>query len=224
MRYLVLLATLLGLCPGCFLVFDGNNSADDVCLQGAPEPASLPAPQLDPDTLTCQSFGGGCDLGCGPCPAIDLAPIPTWGFCNGVCEALNEAACTQEPGCRVIKDAACAITGGCLTDFIGCFPTDQSTDPSIDCFAARDGFTCSRNAACTAYHRATPPNAAAIAQIARPFALCAPEGQAPGTCYGAVVCARPPPACPAGTRAGVANSCYTGACIPLDVCEPQPQP
>lgn len=217
MRYVVLLSMILALAPGCALVFDDGGSGDDVCLAGAPEPASLPAPQRDPETLTCQSFGGGgCVPECGPCPAVavDLAPIPTWGFCNGACEALSESACAAEAGCRVVKDAACAVSGACPA-FLGCFPTDQLADPSIDCFAARDGFTCSRNAACTAYHRATQ---LAIAEVERPFAMCAPEGRSPGSCSGQVVCTRVAPTCPTGTTPGIASGCYTGACIPLDLC------
>src|SRR5689334_15243747 len=111
MRYVVLLSMILALGPGCAIVFDGDGSGDDVCL-AAPEPAALPAPLRNPDTLTCDSFGGGgCVPECGPCPAVavDLAPIPTWGVCNGACDALSEAACAAEPGCRVVKDAACAV-------------------------------------------------------------------------------------------------------------------
>lgn len=222
MRYLILLAMILGLAPGCMLVFDDGGSGDDVCLAGAPEAASLPAPQRNPDTLSCESFGGGCDLGCGPCPAAAFAPIPSWGFCNGACEMLTEAACAKDAGCRVVKDAACAVSGGCLTDYLGCFPTDQMTDPAIDCFAARDGFACSRSAACTAYHRAGPIALDPVAD--RPFAMCGPEGQAPGTCFGQVVCRALAPQCPSGTLPGVASGCYTGACIPIDVCEPHAQP
>jgi hypothetical protein len=218
MRYLVSVSTtaslILLLASGCSLVFD--DGGDDVCLAGA-EPASLPAPQRNPDTLTCESFGGGgCLPECGPCPALDLAPLPSWGFCGSTCEALSEADCTRTDGCRVVKDAACSVSGGCATAYLGCFPTDQSTDPTLDCFTARDGFNCSRNAACTAYHR----NAAS--GLERTFAMCAPEGQAPGTCYGVVVCTRPAPACPTGTMPGIAGGCYSGACIPLDVCEPKP--
>ena len=220
MRYLASLTMFLVLTSGCALVFDdGDDGGDDVCLAGA-EPASLPAPQRDPDTLTCQSFGGGCVPECGPCPAIALAPVPSWGFCGSTCESLSEIDCAANTGCRVIKDAACAVAGTCATDFVGCFPTDQFTDPAVDCFAARDGFSCSRSAACTAYHRAPQ---ALEPQAVRTFAMCAPEGQTPGTCYGRVVCLRPPPACPAQTVPGVANGCYTGTCIPLDVCEPSPK-
>jgi hypothetical protein len=220
MRYLASLAMFLVLTSGCVLVFDDDDGGDDVCLAGA-EPASLPAPQRNPDTLSCQSFGGGCAPGCGPCPAVALVAQPSWGFCGSTCDSLSETDCATNTGCRVVKDAACAVSGTCATDFVGCFPTDQLTDPAIDCFAARDGFSCSQSAACTAYHRA--PGTALEPEVERTFAMCAPEGQTVGTCYGRVVCLRAPPACPAQTVPGVADGCYTGGCIPLDVCEPSPK-
>ena len=226
MRYLVSLAMLLALASGCTLVFVDDGGDDDICVFA--EPASAPAPQRNPDTLTCESFGGGCIPECGPCPAAEAEPalrqpIPSWGFCGSTCESLPEAACATDPGCRVVKDAACAVSGDCTTDFLGCFPTDQFTDPEVDCFAARDGFACSQSAACTAYHRGSlslqgPPDPG------RAFALCAPEGKSPGACSGQVICRAAAPACPSSTTPGIENGCYTGACIPLDVCGPVPQP
>ena len=225
MRYLASLAMVLVLASGCTLVFDDGGGDDDICLLAAAEPASLPAPQRNPDTLTCESFGGGgCIPECGPCPLADqpapTQPIPSWGFCGSPCESLSETACAADPTCRVVKDAACAVSADCTTDFLGCFPTDQSTDLAADCFAARDGFSCSQSAACTAYHRGMqsglePP-------ITHTFAMCAPEGKSPGTCFGQVTCRAAAPACPAETTPGIEGGCYTGACIPLDVCGPRP--
>lgn len=230
MRLLAPLATILMLASGCMLVFDdsgsspGDDGGDDDCVFPQPEPSPPALLLLNPDTLICEAWGGGfpCDPRCGPCPAVALStPPPSWGFCHGQCEGLPEPACAESPGCRVVKDAWCAVYGYCLNDYVGCFPTDQATDPSIDCFAARDGQTCSRNAGCTAFHRVfggdpSPPGA-------RTFAMCAPEGDWPGNCFGEVVCARPPPGCPPDRKPGVANGCYTGTCIPVDVCEPAPQ-
>ncbi len=221
MRYLASLTMLLALAAGCTIVFDDR---DDDCLLPAAEPASAIAPQRNPETLTCEAFGGGgCNPECGPCPLIDLGPVPTWGFCFHTCESLSETECATAAECRVVKDASCAISGDCATDFLGCFPTDQTVDPSLDCFTARDGFTCSRNPACTAYHRngglaLTPPE-----PPQRTFAMCAPEGKSPGTCFAEVTCERLAPACPPSARPGVENGCYTGACIPSDLCEPVPQ-
>lgn len=223
MRYLASLATILVLASGCTLVFDDGGDDDDCLLA---EPAIAPAPQRNPENLDCQAFGGGCNPECGPCPLAGqealTPPLPSWGFCGSPCEALSEGACAEDPACRVVKDAACAVSGDCFTDYLGCFPTDQFTDPSIDCFTARDGQSCSMSAACTAFHvtglRGTAPSPPPT------FMMCLPEGRSPGTCFGQVTCRAAEPACPPETRAGVSNGCYTGACIPTFLCEPEPQP
>lgn len=226
MRSLPLLI-LLGT-SGCMIFFDDGGKRPPVCdlaESGGAEPASLPAPLRDPERLTCEQFGGGCDPACGPCPettkGADLAPLPSWGVCGSSCEALGETACAASTECRVVKDARCMIgSGACVTDFVGCFALDSAPDPSVDCFAARDGWTCSRSAACTALHDTAvscPDNGE---QCARPFALCVQEGTGPGHCRDDATCERVAPSCPAGTTPGVANSCYTGACIPLALCEP----
>lgn len=224
MRFVTLLVMLAGV-PGCMLFFDDGGKRPPVCdlAQSEDEPASLPAPLRDPDGLTCEQFGGGCDPACGPCAettkGADLAPLPTWGVCGSICESLDETACAASAECRVVRDARCAIAGSCTTDFAGCFPIDTAPDPTIDCLAARDGWTCSRSAACTALHDTAvncPDNGT---QCRRPFGLCVKEGTDPGHCKDDAVCDIPGPNCPQGTTAGVANGCYTGACIPLALCE-----
>ena len=220
MRIAVLVAVLT-LAPGCFWVFDDRGD-DDCDLVAAQEIVADPAPLRNPETLNCQSFGTGCNPECGPCPLYDISqPIPTWGYCGSSCDQLTESACAADPSCRVVKDVRCVIGIDCTTDFMGCFPTDQGTDHTLDCFAAQDGATCSRSNACVAMHRAACTGAAASEpECTRPFALCAPEGVDPGRCHEAVTCDRAAPACGTGKTAGVANGCYTGACIPDDVCEP----
>ncbi len=226
MRRLAPLATALVLASSCTLVFDGRGSGGDgdgddggdECLLAPP--ATPPALTLrNPDTLGCETWTGGepCNPECGPCPLIAPSlPPPSWGFCGSPCEARSEAECAQDLSCRVVKDAACALSGDCTTDFLGCFPTDQFTEAYLDCFAARDGQSCSRSGACTAFHRNQAGD--------RTFAMCAPAGKSPGTCFGEVLCARPPPGCPPDRRPGVDAGCYTGTCIPVDVCEPAPAP
>lgn len=209
--------------PGCLLYFDDGGKS---CQLDA-EP-TIAAAQRNPELLTCESFGGGgpCDPACGPCPASTqegttaLAPLPSWGFCGSSCEGLGEADCSGRDDCRVVKDVRCAIGLDCLTDFLGCFPTDQFVDPAVECTAAPDGETCSRNPACTAYHRVDP--CPLDGQCPREFVLCMPEGVSPGLCFEEALCDRIPPACPSGTTPGVANGCYTNACIPLELCEDTP--
>jgi hypothetical protein len=121
-----------------------------------------------------------------------------------------------------VRDARCAVSGDCATDFLGCFPIDQSSLSDLACADARDGESCSQIGRCIAYHRSVVWNGLEP-EIERPFAMCGPEGQAPGSCYGAVACDVVPPQCPAQTKPGIAGGCYTGICIPLDICGPAPQ-
>jgi hypothetical protein len=51
-------------------------------------------------------------------------------------------------------------------------------------------------------------------------AVCVDDTPDPGTCDGLVACDAAPPACPAGTVAGVRNACWTGYCIPVSDCGP----
>jgi len=230
MRSFVCVVLLLA--SGCLITEHGRGGGDDDCLApagatdtGGGGAASLPAPQRNPNTLTCESFGGGCDPSCGPCEGV-FAPEVTWGFCGSSCESLDETACAADDTCRVVKDARCAIDGTCLTDFVGCFPTDQFVNPNIECTGA-DAQSCSENPACTAYHRTDTCGSLPPDQCSRDFALCMPEGASPGRCFEPALCDIPTPVCPTGTTPGVADGCYTGACIPDDLCEmqpPQPQP
>jgi hypothetical protein len=206
MRHLASLATSLALVSGCVFTIDGRGEQCDL------PPIAL-APQLDPETLTCITPRPECTPGC---VCDDGAPSRTWGLCDGRCNAVTEEACTAIPGCRVVKDARCAISGACETDFLTCAPTDQVTEPSLDCLAAGDAETCSRSAACTAFHFDRSP------EIRRVFAMCAPAGTSPGACAGEVTCELDPPGCPPDRRPGVANGCYTGVCIPVELCDPAP--
>ncbi|HLL25341.1 MAG TPA: hypothetical protein VK427_24565 [Kofleriaceae bacterium] len=225
MRSLLLVMMLAA--TGCELFFeDGGNSrcsAEDLPSNAVAR--SLPIPLRDPERLTCQSFGGGgtCDPACGACSELDDSPppraIPSWGVCASGCEALDEGACAASPMCRVVLDARCAISQDCDTDFLGCFAIDSAPDATVDCVGARDGWTCSRSASCTALHVSEP--CAIDTQCERAFALCVPEGRSPGRCHEQPLCDAVGPSCPANTKAGVANGCFTGACIPLALCEPR---
>jgi hypothetical protein len=221
MRTFILVAVLT-LVPGCFWVFDDRGKGDACDLPLAQEAVAEPAPLRNPENLTCQTFGPICDPECGPCPLAASQPTPTWGLCGSTCDSLTESACSADPACRVIKDVRCALGQQlCATDYLGCFPTDQGTDHTLDCFAAEDGTTCSMSNACVAMHRADCSGAANIPpECVRSFALCAPEGADPGRCHEVATCERLPPVCGSEETPGVANGCYTGACIPNDVCEP----
>jgi len=215
---------------GCFIYFEDDEDVPNCPLA---EPASGPGASIapielrNPDDLTCRAFGYPCDPACGPCPAVDESPsiahsqpLPSWGYCESSCEGLGETACAARSDCRVVKDAFCAFEGVCITDFVGCFPTDQQVDTTVSCTGA-DAWACSRNPDCAAWHDPPecPPNAL-VEDCPRSFVLCTPEGTHPGSCFGEVACDEAPPACPSGTTPGISGACYTGACIPLDRCGP----
>lgn len=222
---LACLAVVISLSTGCTLFFTGGDDGDDVCAtEDLGRPAIAQAPLRDPGDLSCQSFGYPCNSECGPCPAANeaaiapTAPIPSWNYCGHTCEQLGESACAADPQCRVIKDANCTFGGNCLTDFLGCFPVDTSADTSVACQGA-DAWDCSRSAACTAIHSSSvcPANTPDCPQ---PFGLCVPEGTHPGSCSGTVTCERVVPTCSSTTTPGISGGCYTGACIPRDLCSP----
>lgn len=225
MRSLPCLVVLAGLCSGCTLFFTGgDDGGDDVCALAEADPAIAQAPLRDPGDLTCDSFGGyPCTPECGPCPAATGAaialtpPIPSWNYCGHSCEQLSETTCAADPSCRVVKDAACTFgPNPCFTDFLGCFPVDTIPDPAVACHGA-DAWDCSRNPACTAIHSQGACPAGEL-DCPRPFELCVPEGTHPGSCRGAVTCRALPPSCPTQTTPGISGGCYTGACIPTDLC------
>jgi len=236
MHRLVALALVTLTLPGCFLFFEHGKGGDD-CAIDVPTSdfdESAPQAQRNPEVLTCETFGGGggtCDPNCGPCPLTGgqedsaLAPIPSWGVCGGFCDTLDEASCAADDTCRVIKDARCAVAGTCETDFVMCVATDQFVDTSIDCTIITDGQRCSQNPACTAFHREStcPRHESPVPPpCTLDFAFCGDEGIAPGKCFEPAICDVPTPECPIGSTAGVTDGCFSGVCIPNDLCELAP--
>jgi hypothetical protein len=203
---------------GCGLIFDDPGDGPNWC-DAAPEIAL--APLRNPDTLLCETFGGGCDPSCGPCPlAAPQAPEPSWAWCGSTCESLGEAACAASPECRVARDVTCGLGRDCTWSFLGCFGVDRGPALTTPCAAARDGWTCSRSNGCVAYHDGGGPAAAAPSSLPAPlpFVTCAAEGAALGRCSGPVTCAVPPPACPPAHAPLIASGCYTGGCVPARYC------
>jgi hypothetical protein len=226
LRFASVVAVLmpLGACTLWFDDDDGDNRCDVyAAAEGDGQQDIAPAPLRDPSDLTCDDYGGPyCNPECGPCPlyetTADLAPLPSYGYCGHICETYNQGQCETDPQCRVVLDADCSIgESTCFTNFMGCFPTDNQQDTSVDCWSA-DAWTCSRSNECTAYHSSAPcgPNED-CSGTGRPFELCAVEGEDPGGCEQAY-CDRAPPQCPAGTFPGVRDGCYTDACIPNKFC------
>lgn len=197
---------LVALVGGCFI---HGKAEDDQCFDVAPAPESL----VDPANLMCESFSTGPSCPCGvACPAI-AQPIPTWGSCDSSCRAMDEATCAATAGCRIARDWSAYYDVATTPDFLGCYPTDTTRSTAL--CDGLDAQVCSEQDACTALYEKQPNGTTTFQQ-------CINEGQIAGTCYGQTLCDRAQPACPSGTTVGIANGCYTNACIPDQFCVAPP--
>jgi hypothetical protein len=233
MRRLFVLAFALALplsAAGCDFYFGGGDDDDDPCLY-PPEPGGAPLELRNPETGMCEYWGGGddyCDPACGPCPLYDIAPSPSWGYCESQCSGLDEATCLDTAGCRggyidsCPPNADCDLEGG--ISFYECWAVDQ-TGPvnGIDCWDL-DAWTCSTSDECRAVHENPCLLNDGSTSCLGNFSFCAPEPerQDPGTCYGEVLCDSLPPDCPVDSLPGIKDGCWTGFCIPATDCGPPP--
>ena len=175
---------------------------------------------VNPETLLCEEFfTSTCDNACGPCPqtaaGADLLPtIPSWGSCDSACERKTEAQCEAAPQCRVARDWR-NYYQTTSASFLGCYPLDMAPQTSNSCkgLGAQD---CSRRNACTALYKEIAADCVGCA--IHEFAECIPEKQQVGSCVGTLTCDIAQPPCPDGTTPGIANGCYTLACIPNELC------
>jgi hypothetical protein len=115
--------------------------------------------------------------------------------------------------------------------FYECWSVDMSGPVQGGQCAGLDAWECSLHDDCVALHTntcsaptdPTDPNSGNIACGIGEFRECAAEaGADPGQCYGGVECDSLPPACPPDSVAGRRDGCWTGACIPVNECEPPP--
>lgn len=157
LAYLLVLAIAAG-AGGCTLHFGGDDTGDDVGDDTCTPPPGAPQEQRNPETLQCESFGGGeCLPGC-PCPLLQDVPVPTWGVCGSSCEALDPTACELTAGCRAIYDDFCYTHDALcpLPDpFLGCYPTDQQGPIEGGGCAGLDSWSCSMHDDCIALHTET---------------------------------------------------------------------
>ncbi len=134
-------------------------------------------------------------------------PAPTYG-----CEAVD---CGPGYHCETQCHPCDGKDGPCDTPWCepACVPDGpQNTCATVDCGA---GYACVE--VCDG---ATPIMEGGCIP-AQCYPTCVPTGGGdPGSCFGDVVCATLPPACPTGTTAGRANGCWTGYCIPNSACGP----
>ena len=130
------------------------------------------------------------------CGAVDCAP---GSHCEPQCTPCDlknpNDICVQS-----CKPACVPDTSTCAVIFCG---------PDSHCEQ-----TCQPDTACDA---ASGPGGGVCAPICT--ATCVPNAGDPGSCKGDVVCKSIPPACPPSTVPGIKDGCWTGYCIPTDLCD-----
>ena len=222
MRIASLLAAMT-LVPACQLYFTGgDDTGDDDPCDGPVIQEGYSQRLVNPDTLACQTFTEPpCNAECGPCPAGAIY-IPPWGLCDSPCLGLSESQCIASAECRVARSYADYYrSDATIDDYMGCYPLNMGTPPEVERCEGLDAEQCAWQSDCTALYDGAPGQCNAFAPeqcIGAQFRQCIPEARTePGECVPAA-CRQAPPACPSGTTPGVANNCYTGACIPNALC------
>ncbi len=221
MRFASIVAVVT-LVPACNLWFNGggDDADDDPCDRLIQEPG-FQHRLVNPETLACQTFTQpSCDGECGPCPGGAIY-IPPWGECSSPCIGLDETTCMAESQCRVARShSGYYLQSG--DDFMGCYPLNTGASPEVERCEGLDAEQCAWQSDCTALYDGAPGQCNALtpeACIGAQFRQCITESRTdPGECVPAA-CRQATPSCPTNTTPGVANGCYTGACIPTEFCE-----
>ena len=130
------------LLAGCDMYFGGGDDAP--CLEG--DYAGIAAEYRDPMNGTCITGGyGGCDDGCGPCPAAaEPAVLPDMGMCQSQCTGLAPDACAATAGCYAswFEDRSAL-----KPEYEGCWQTAPSGPVQGTC-SGLGAYECSRHDDC----------------------------------------------------------------------------
>lgn len=201
MRALVVLLCV----AGC--VDDGGADDDyPVCSAGeGPSHFTIKAISLNANDLTCTEFQSewGCSGTCCHAQMLgggSISPVP----CTGTCVGLDETSCLQQD-CYVARDMA-AFYVGAPDSFLGCYPDAEFSSTSKPC-SERTAGECASDGACAGLYDAT-----------KKFVECVNEQLVAGSCSEPATCTTTAPTCPADRTPGVADGCYTRACIPNASC------
>lgn len=218
---------VLALLPACDIYFGGDDGDDDCYYDDGLADYGL----RNPETGTCELFGGGGGGGCGV-PVADQeagAPYeaPDWGACPSECEALSESACWAADRCHAAYlTSLCPPDTGCdqlPSTFLGCWSIAPS-GPAYERVACEslDAYECSRHNDCVANYTQDGTWDALVPQPTQRFLSCAAEPVL--GCYGDADCPSgwdctsdteclPPPGCDPSTGMECPPVCY-GRCEP----------
>lgn len=195
---------------GCYTAFYDDPAADGKrdyagCWQTAPS----------------GPVGGSCqNLDAYECARHDnCALVYSYSGSTGTSKFL---ACENEsyfPGCAGGYESDCAPGYHCEEQ---CYPSD---DPSGNEMGSCQTVCVPDTNACFAADCAPGYTCVELCELESDGtyecgATCVPDTMDPGSCTGAVACDALPPACPAGTTAGIRDGCWTGYCIPNNACGP----
>lgn len=174
-------------------------STDDQCAAGC---------YCDEAAGTCQEAGFcSTDADCGSGMSCD---------CTNSCvpAGTETRSCGNtcfETGCPV--GTVCAADGTCVPDGLTC---EDDTQCAAGCYCLNG--TCEESALCTA-----DSDCAANEHCDVPRSTCVPGAPDPGpACNGTITCTLGPPTCAAGSVPLVDDGCWTGTCVPLEVCGVSP--
>jgi len=154
--------------------------------------------------------GRHCELQCHPCSAD--APEPCWQLCHAACQpdpgtTCDTVTCPSGSHCEEVctGELDVADARSCVTE---CRPdqplSNESCIHSASCPPCPEGFWQGSAAQCT--------GTCIVSEAC--------GSPAPGDCFGTVTCGEAPPPCPDGMTPGVLDGCYTGHCIPTEICDP----
>jgi Cys-rich repeat protein len=189
----------------CSAVYTGTTSTSTKFETCIAEPNALCLADTDCgsgqrcDTTTCHQA---------PCP-----DCPTCGACAPTCYGI----CVPADACTGVD---CGSGSHCEEQCYPCDPTTGMTCTSTCEPMCVPDQTCATVDCGPGYTCAEQCDAMSAGLVGTCHPVCVPTGNDPGQCTGTITCATPPPACPTGSTAGIANGCYTGYCIPNADCSP----
>lgn len=156
---------------------------------------------FDPATVSCQTVTLR-EYTCTHDPAAAQCFSLPRRLCSSRCDFTDEASCVAA-GCNFsrVRDA---YYRGAADSFLGCYESPFTT-PDVPC-SSLSAPECTGTTRCTALVSGGL------------FVECIDANQAAGSCTGTVTCSDAPPQCPMDRTPGIAAGCYTGSCIPNELC------
>jgi hypothetical protein len=207
--------------PGC-------NASYDLAV-GAPDDAGTGA-----GFLGCWATAQSGPIEGGGCAGLDAYACSQHDDCSLYYEesagATKFLQCGPEPTTNGCEAVDCGPGSHCEQQ---CYPCDLPTPNGMDCSDACsptcvpddpntcDTVDCGPGSTCVMSCESGMPTDGGAMVPGECYPTCVSTGGGdPGACTGDVSCDALPPACPAGTLAGVTDGCWSGYCIPEADCGP----